>query len=120
MFQRCRQGIVGWFFLSRIRHTTVQGDWISVVFFFFQAEDGIRDYKVTGVQTWLFRSCRAAGPSDVPPPGRPGPAPANPGHTPFPSDRRSARPDGDAPPPEEGRPSLPRPSGKERDRKSVV
>src|SRR5688500_16313004 len=22
----------------------------------FQAEDGIRDYKVTGVQTWLFRS----------------------------------------------------------------
>src|SRR5215467_13560713 len=28
-----------------------------VFFFFFQAEDGIRDYKVTGVQTWLFRSC---------------------------------------------------------------
>src|SRR5688500_19425671 len=26
------------------------------VFFFFQAEDGIRDYKVTGVQTLLFRS----------------------------------------------------------------
>src|SRR5205807_6371719 len=25
-------------------------------FFFFQAEDGIRDYKVTGVQTLLFRS----------------------------------------------------------------
>src|SRR5256885_2648887 len=24
---------------------------LSVVFFFFQAEDGIRDYKVTGVQT---------------------------------------------------------------------
>src|SRR5256885_6776509 len=24
---------------------------ISVFFFFFQAEDGIRDYKVTGVQT---------------------------------------------------------------------
>src|SRR5688500_20347396 len=24
--------------------------------FFFQAEDGIRDYKVTGVQTVLFRS----------------------------------------------------------------
>src|SRR5256885_3078476 len=23
----------------------------SIVFFFFQAEDGIRDYKVTGVQT---------------------------------------------------------------------
>jgi len=25
-------------------------------FFFFQAEDGIRDIGVTGVQTWLFRS----------------------------------------------------------------
>src|SRR5688500_19392015 len=24
---------------------------LSVIFFFFQAEDGIRDYKVTGVQT---------------------------------------------------------------------
>ena len=24
---------------------------VSLVFFFFQAEDGIRDYKVTGVQT---------------------------------------------------------------------
>src|SRR5215204_2381118 len=26
------------------------------LFFFFQAEDGIRDHCVTGVQTWLFRS----------------------------------------------------------------
>src|SRR3989454_6229657 len=26
-------------------------DTISINFFFFQAEDGIRDYKVTGVQT---------------------------------------------------------------------
>src|SRR5256885_12231945 len=25
--------------------------WLSIGFFFFQAEDGIRDYKVTGVQT---------------------------------------------------------------------
>src|SRR6266850_6700598 len=25
--------------------------WLYLVFFFFQAEDGIRDYKVTGVQT---------------------------------------------------------------------
>src|SRR6266566_7788688 len=36
------------------------------IFFFFQAEDGIRDYKVTGVQTcalpiWLFRSPRSGG-----------------------------------------------------------
>src|SRR5688500_20391326 len=29
--------------------------------FFLQAEDGIRDYKVTGVQTLLFRSCSASG-----------------------------------------------------------
>src|SRR5215204_7429467 len=28
------------------------------LFFFFQAEDGIRDHCVTGVQTWLFRSPR--------------------------------------------------------------
>src|SRR5690606_40841893 len=28
-------------------------------FFFFQAEDGIRDFHVTGVQTLLFRSLRA-------------------------------------------------------------
>ena len=25
--------------------------WVFFFFFFFQAEDGIRDYKVTGVQT---------------------------------------------------------------------
>src|SRR5256885_5887719 len=25
--------------------------WLAFLFFFFQAEDGIRDYKVTGVQT---------------------------------------------------------------------
>src|SRR5256885_4835887 len=29
----------------------------SVVFFFFQAEDGIRDYKVTGVQTCALPIC---------------------------------------------------------------
>src|SRR5256885_6109723 len=30
----------------------------SDVFFFFQAEDGIRDYKVTGVQTCALPICR--------------------------------------------------------------
>src|SRR5256885_9875996 len=48
--------------------------WLLVMFFFFQAEDGIRDYKVTGVQTcalpiydarsaltMLRRAARAAG-----------------------------------------------------------
>src|SRR5207244_9628437 len=29
---------------------------LLMFFFFFQAEDGIRDDLVTGVQTWLFRS----------------------------------------------------------------
>src|SRR2546429_1513553 len=29
--------------------------------FFFQAEDGIRDVAVTGVQTWLFRSPAGLG-----------------------------------------------------------
>src|SRR6266850_2343506 len=31
-------------------------------FFFFQAEDGIRDYKVTGVQTCALPICRSSGP----------------------------------------------------------
>src|SRR6266436_9513322 len=31
-------------------------------FFFFQAEDGIRDVAVTGVQTLLFRSSRRRSP----------------------------------------------------------
>src|SRR5256885_4271092 len=32
---------------------------VAVLFFFFQAEDGIRDYKVTGVQTCALPICRA-------------------------------------------------------------
>src|SRR2546426_6753941 len=31
--------------------------WINVSVFFFQAEDGIRDYKVTGVQTCALPIC---------------------------------------------------------------
>src|SRR6266446_10049641 len=39
----------------------------KIIFFFFQAEDGIRDYKVTGVQTCALPIYRAeqAGASDV-------------------------------------------------------
>src|SRR5258706_1929644 len=37
------------FFSSRRRHTRLVSDWSSDVF--FQAEDGIRDWSVTGVQT---------------------------------------------------------------------
>src|SRR5256885_16427480 len=55
------------------------------MFFFFQAEDGIRDYKVTGVQTCALpicqdlplapagggaRVCTAARPVDLPPGSR--------------------------------------------------
>src|SRR5256885_9761343 len=32
----------------------------SMLFFFFQAEDGIRDYKVTGVQTCALPICNSA------------------------------------------------------------
>src|SRR5256885_5148523 len=32
-----------------------------LIFFFFQAEDGIRDYKVTGVQTCALPICRGRG-----------------------------------------------------------
>src|SRR5256885_14876415 len=52
---------------------------ISLVFFFFQAEDGIRDYKVTGVQTCALPDLPAGW---QPPAGRAarhapaGPAPA--------------------------------------------
>src|SRR5207244_9272321 len=34
---------------------------ILIIFFFFQAEDGIRDDLVTGVQTCAFRSHRVGG-----------------------------------------------------------
>src|SRR2546426_6607101 len=46
-----------------------------IIFFFFQAEDGIRDYKVTGVQTCALpicaRSCSASGRASRTCPSRP-------------------------------------------------
>src|SRR5690606_9859400 len=39
--------------------------WLVYRLFFFQAEDGIRDFHVTGVQTWLFRSPVQSGSSRV-------------------------------------------------------
>src|SRR5256885_7266459 len=36
------------------------------LFFFFQAEDGIRDYKVTGVQTCALPICCATSPPNSP------------------------------------------------------
>src|SRR5256885_6626159 len=43
--------------MSRKHRNGVDG----VIFFFFQAEDGIRDYKVTGVQTCALPICAAGG-----------------------------------------------------------
>src|SRR5256885_5819272 len=40
------------------------------VFFFFQAEDGIRDYKVTGVQTCALPICHTRSGKPVLPPFR--------------------------------------------------
>src|SRR5688500_20195687 len=54
---------------------------VVVLFFFFQAEDGIRDYKVTGVQTCALPISRpsnsASSPSAARPPfPRAGPSPS--------------------------------------------
>src|SRR2546430_6344764 len=40
---------------------SVIGDGIFVIFFFFQAEDGIRDLTVTGVQTCALPICPVPG-----------------------------------------------------------
>src|SRR5256885_136399 len=47
----CMHGSVGAVTDFRLSHTTGKGPTLVAPFFFFQAEDGIRDYKVTGVQT---------------------------------------------------------------------
>src|SRR5205807_6085750 len=44
-------------------------------FFFFQAEDGIRDYKVTGVQTCALPILRAIVPNAAAPPAASSPTP---------------------------------------------
>src|SRR5690606_40711928 len=88
----------------------VHGD--KLMFFFFQAEDGIRDFHVTGVQTCALPILPAepgappiplspGGPPDVPPEPRPVNPPEAPKNPPVPSEtggsplqpaRRSARP----------------------------
>src|SRR5262249_58661628 len=50
---------------------------VRVVFFFFQAEDGIRDWSVTGVQTcalpiWIDALPDRQGPEDLRPGAHPG------------------------------------------------
>src|SRR5271157_5567273 len=58
---------------------------LYLVFFFFQAEDGIRDADVTGVQT-------CALPISAEPAGAPGYAHAEPGHRELRSDFSAGRP----------------------------
>src|SRR5690606_40853891 len=58
------------------------------VFFFFQAEDGIRDFHVTGVQTCALPIC-SAGLGTASPPAPRGSAPTRP--RPRPAPRRPAR-----------------------------
>src|SRR5690606_40710171 len=45
---------------------------IITIFFFFQAEDGIRDFHVTGVQTCALPICPISSPTS---PASPAPAP---------------------------------------------
>src|SRR2546430_5190461 len=72
-----------------ISGTTMAGSWWSVptsnVFFFFQAEDGIRDLTVTGVQTCALPIWRGAEPHH---PGAPVRAAR---HLARPRDRKSTR-----------------------------
>src|SRR6266511_6260087 len=87
------------------------------VFFFFQAEDGIRDFHVTGVQTCAFRSAprrRTRRPPAVGVPGRRrGRAGARAPRAAAPrrrADRRTTVPAGSTPPAPAGLPRWPRPS----------
>src|SRR5256885_648964 len=43
--------VVGYAIAASSIACKIRGLMVTVCFFFFQAEDGIRDYKVTGVQT---------------------------------------------------------------------
>ena len=49
-------------------------DVVCLIFFFFQAEDGIRDYKVTGVQTCALPICLPGAAGIAGRDGAPGPA----------------------------------------------
>src|SRR5262249_59778515 len=51
-----------WRAVFRVRHVVGQlGVVLVFVFFFFQAEDGIRDWSVTGVQTCALPICHRLG-----------------------------------------------------------
>src|SRR5256885_8817911 len=69
------------------------GTYHIFVFFFFQAEDGIRDYKVTGVQTCALPICARAehrnGGTQTPTPAPPRRTASRRRHAAFPS--RSSR-----------------------------
>src|SRR5216684_9373691 len=69
---------------------------LEVFFFFFQAEDGIRDVAVTGVQTCALPISGRAPAHPRPRRGGPHPAPAGGGQPALPRDR--LRPHGSAGP----------------------
>src|SRR5256885_4172806 len=53
-------------FMIHTLYVAAYGDRLVVCFFFFQAEDGIRDYRVTGVQTCalpIWMAVRGGGPA---------------------------------------------------------
>src|SRR5256885_5647014 len=58
---RCRSDTVGNYHVT-ISHPVI----VFILCFFFQAEDGIRDYKVTGVQTCALPICLEDGYVGVP------------------------------------------------------
>src|SRR2546426_7851762 len=51
--------------MTRDRRVSVRRGVSTFFFFFFQAEDGIRDYKVTGVQTCALPICGDPGPQQA-------------------------------------------------------
>src|SRR5258708_23061878 len=69
---------------------TVSVTFIVNYFFFFQAEDGIRDDLVTGVQTCALPICRWDG-TDGPHPGQCGRSSCAIAGGPFAGDRKSTR-----------------------------
>src|SRR2546426_1950478 len=56
---RCGRGYGGTRSCCSMRRAESRWKLCCVSFFFFQAEDGIRDYKVTGVQTCALPICSA-------------------------------------------------------------
>src|SRR2546430_13576612 len=88
--------------------------YVFILFFFFQAEDGIRDLTVTGVQTCALPISRPQRPSTALQPA--GPRSATAGAPRAPAAPRPSRPERSTPAPRPARGNR----ASHRDRKSVV